>query len=156
MMGLHFKDEVPFHRVFTHTRVLDEEGREGMSKTKGNVVDPLDLVDAYGADALRFTLALAAGTGRDMRIRRVACGGQPQLRHQAVERGAFLHEMNGCETRADFDPAATAFTVNRWIVADVHAPPQMTKDLEDLHFNEAAGAKSIVSSGMSSATGIWS
>jgi len=53
--------------VFIHTRVLDEKGTK-MSKTKGNVVDPIDIVDEYGADALRFTLSLAAGTGRDMRI----------------------------------------------------------------------------------------
>src|SRR6202000_3513972 len=67
MMGLWFMDDVPFDKVFIHTRVLDEKGAK-MSKTKGNVVDPLDLIDEYGADALRFTLSLAAGQGRDMRI----------------------------------------------------------------------------------------
>src|ERR1041385_3431883 len=60
MMGLHFMHDVPFRTAFIHTRVLDEKGVK-MSKTKGNVVDPLDLIDEYGADALRFTLALAAG-----------------------------------------------------------------------------------------------
>ena len=67
MMGIHFMGDVPFRTVLIHNRVLDEQGAK-MSKTKGNVVDPLTLIDEFGADALRFTLALAAGQSRDMRI----------------------------------------------------------------------------------------
>ncbi len=67
MMGIHFLGEVPFKTVLIHNRVLDEAGAK-MSKTKGNVVDPITLIDEFGADALRFTLALAAGQSRDMRI----------------------------------------------------------------------------------------
>ncbi len=91
MMGIHFMDDVPFRTVFIHTRVLDEKGQK-MSKTKGNVVDPLDLIDEYGADALRFTLALAAGQGRDMRIGAGPRRGQPQFRDQAVECRALLRD----------------------------------------------------------------
>ena len=98
MMGLHFMDEVPFHTVFIHTRVLDEKGTK-MSKTKGNVVDPLDLIDEYGADALRFTLALAAGQGRDMRIGAEPRRGQPQFRDQAVERRALLRDERMRDSR---------------------------------------------------------
>jgi len=139
MMGLHFMDDVPFHRVFIHTRVLDEKGAK-MSKTKGNVVDPLDLVDAYGADALRFTLALAAGTGRDMRIGASRVEVNRNFATKLWNAARFC-EMNGCETRADFDPAATVFTVNRWIVAEcARTAAEVTKNLEELHFNEAASA----------------
>ncbi len=139
MMGLHFMDDVPFHRVFIHTRVLDEKGAK-MSKTKGNVVDPLDLVDAYGADALRFTLALAAGTGRDMRIGASRVEVNRNFATKLWNAARFC-EMNGCETRADFDPAAVTFTVNRWIVAEcARTAAEVTQNLEDLHFNEAAGA----------------
>jgi valyl-tRNA synthetase len=139
MMGLHFMGDVPFHRVFIHTRVLDEKGVK-MSKTKGNVVDPIDLIDAYGADAVRFTLALAAGTGRDMRIGPSRVEVNRNFATKLWNAARFC-EMNGCETRAEFDPAKTTLTVNRWIVAEcAAAAAEVTKHLEDLHFNEAAGA----------------
>ena len=139
MMGLHFMNDVPFHRVFIHTRVLDEKGAK-MSKTKGNVVDPLDLVDAYGADALRFTLALAAGTGRDMRIGASRVEVNRNFATKLWNAARFC-EMNGCETSVNFDPAAVTFTVNRWIVAEcARTSAEVTKHIEDLHFNEAAGA----------------
>ena len=91
MMGLHFMDEVPFHTVFIHTRVLDEKGAE-MSKTKGNVVDPLD----PDRRIRRRCAALHAGAGGGAEPRHahrpVARGDQPQLRHQAVECGALLRD----------------------------------------------------------------
>jgi valyl-tRNA synthetase len=139
MMGIHFMDAVPFHRVFIHTRVLDEKGAK-MSKTKGNVVDPLELVDAYGADALRFTLALAAGTGRDMRIGPSRVEVNRNFATKLWNAARFC-EMNGCETRAGFNPAEATLTVNRWIVAEcARAAAEVTRNLEELHFNEAAGA----------------
>ena len=67
MMGLHFMDEVPFSTIYIHALVRDEKG-EKMSKSKGNVIDPLDLIDEYGADALRFTLAAMAAQGRDIKL----------------------------------------------------------------------------------------
>jgi len=139
MMGLHFMGDVPFHRVFIHTRVLDEKGAK-MSKTKGNVVDPLDLIDQFGADALRFTLALAAGHGKDMRIG----PSRVELNRNFATKlwnAARFCEMNGCETRADFDPAKASLTVNRWIVAEcARTAAEVTLGLENLHFNDAAGA----------------
>ena len=139
MMGLHFMDDVPFHRVFIHTRVLDEKGAK-MSKTKGNVVDPLELVDAYGADALRFTLALAAGTGKDMRIGPSRVEVNRNFATKLWNAARFC-EMNGCETRAAFDPAKAALTVNRWIVAEcARAAAEVASALENLHFNDAASA----------------
>jgi valyl-tRNA synthetase len=139
MMGLHFMHDVPFKTVFIHTRVLDEKGVK-MSKTKGNVVDPLTLIDEYGADALRFTLALAAGQGRDMRIGPSRVEVNRNFATKLWNAARFC-EMNGCETRPDFDPATASLTVNRWIVGETaRAAAEVTAGLESLRFNEAAGA----------------
>jgi valyl-tRNA synthetase len=139
MMGLHFMGNVPFKTVFIHTRVLDEKGVK-MSKTKGNVVDPLVLIDEYGADALRFTLALAAGQGKDMRIGPSRVEVNRNFATKLWNAARFC-EMNGCETRADFDPATASLTVNKWIVAETaRAAAEVTAGLESLRFNEAAGA----------------
>jgi len=139
MMGLHFMDDVPFHKVFIHTRVLDEKGVK-MSKTKGNVVDPIELIDAYGADALRFTLALAAGQGKDMRIGASRVEINRNFATKLWNAARFC-EMNGCETRKAFNPATVTQTVNKWIVAEcAKAAAEVTTQLEDLRFNDAAGA----------------
>jgi valyl-tRNA synthetase len=125
--------------VFIHTRVLDEKGQK-MSKTKGNVVDPLDLIDEFGADALRFTLALAAGQGRDMRIGSSRVETNRNFTTKLWNAARFC-EMNGCVTRADFDPASVSLTVNKWIVAQTaEAASAMTRALEELRFNEGANA----------------
>ncbi len=139
MMGIHFMDgQVPFERVFIHTRVLDEHGKK-MSKTKGNVIDPLELIDQYGADALRFTLALAAGMGRDMRIGPARVEVNRNFATKLWNAARFC-EMNACETVADFDPARCTQTVNKWIVAETAtACAEVTKALEELRFNDAAG-----------------
>jgi valyl-tRNA synthetase len=139
MMGLHFMREVPFQTVFIHTRVLDEKGQK-MSKTKGNVVDPLVLIDEFGADALRFTLALAAGQGRDMRIGPSRVEANRNFTTKLWNAARFC-EMNGCETRDDFDPSRVAMTVNKWIVAETAAAARnVTQAIEQLRFNEAAQA----------------
>ena len=101
MMGLHFMDEVPFHDVYIHALVRDEKGQK-MSKSKGNVIDPLELIDKYGADALRFTLAAHGGAGPRHQAVDAARRGLSQLRDQAVERGALCRDER---VRA---PAATS------------------------------------------------
>ncbi len=137
MMGLHFMGDVPFRTVFIHTRVLDEKGQK-MSKTKGNVVDPLTLIDEFGADALRFTLALAAGQGRDMRIGPSRVETNRNFSTKLWNAARFC-EMNECVGRADFDPAKVSLTVNRWIVAETAAAAAATTlALETLRFNDAA------------------
>ena len=139
MMGLHFMGEVPFHTVFIHTRVLDEKGTK-MSKTKGNVVDPLDLVDAYGADALRFTLALAAGQVRDMRIGPSRVEVNRNFATKLWNAARFC-EMNGCVAQPGFDPSMVAQTVNQWIVAETaRTLAEVTENLLVMRFNESAGA----------------
>jgi valyl-tRNA synthetase len=139
MMGIHFMDDVPFRDVFIHTRVLDEKGQK-MSKTKGNVVDPLDIIDEYGADALRFALAIAAGQGRDIRlgINRVET-----CRNFGTKlwNAARFCEMNECVRKREFDPVTVELTVNKWIVAETaRTVSEVTAALEAYRFNEAAGA----------------
>jgi valyl-tRNA synthetase len=139
MMGLWFMDDVPFHTVFIHNRVLDEHGSK-MSKTKGNVVDPLDLIDAFGADALRVTLALAAGQTRDMRIGPSRVEPNRNFATKLWNAARFC-EMNGCITQADFDPAKVSLTANQWIVAETaRTAAEITAGIEAMRFNEAAGA----------------
>ena len=140
MFGIHFMDgEVPFHTVLIHNRVLDEQGAK-MSKTKGNVVDPLTLIDEFGADALRFTLALAAGQNRDMRIGPTRVESGRNFATKLWNTSRFC-EMNGCATVPGFDPATVTQTVNQWIVAETaSAVAAVTASIEALRFNEAADA----------------
>jgi valyl-tRNA synthetase len=139
MMGLHFMGDVPFRDVFIHTRVLDEKGQK-MSKTKGNVVDPLDIIGEFGADALRFALAIAAGQGRDIRL---GLNRVETCRNFGTKlwNAARFCEMNECVRKREFDPASVETTVNKWIVAETaRATAEVTSALEAYRFNEAAGA----------------
>ena len=77
--------------IYIHALVRDEKGQK-MSKTKGNVIDPLDIIDKYGCDALRFTLANMSTPGRDIKLATEPHRRQPQLRDQIVERGAVLRD----------------------------------------------------------------
>jgi valyl-tRNA synthetase len=118
---------------------LDEQGAK-MSKTKGNVVDPLTLIDEFGADALRFTLALAAGQSRDMRIGPTRVETNRNFGTKLWNASRFC-EMNACVTQADFNPAEVKETVNRWIIAETaRAAADVTAALEALRFNDAAAA----------------
>ena len=154
MMGLHFMGEVPFKTVFIHNRVLDEQGAK-MSKTKGNVVDPLTLIDEFGADALRFTLALAAGQSRDMRIGPTRVETNRNFATKLWNAARFC-EMNGCVTVPGFDPASREQTVNQWIVAETAqrrratSPPRWKRCASTMR-----PARPIISSMTCSATGIW-
>ncbi|HVW74472.1 MAG TPA: valine--tRNA ligase [Rhizomicrobium sp.] len=139
MMGIHFLGKVPFRTVLIHNRVLDEQGAK-MSKTKGNVVDPITLIDEFGADALRFTLALAAGQSRDMRIGPTRVETNRNFATKLWNAARFC-EMNGCVTVPGFDPAGVSETVNKWIVAETaQAVADVTAAIEALRFNDAAGA----------------
>ena len=139
MMGLWFRDQVPFRTVFIHTRVLDEKGTK-MSKTKGNVVDPLDLIDDFGADALRFTLALAAGQSRDMRIGPSRVEVNRNFGTKLWNAARFC-ELNDCQTQAGFAPSGVKHAANQWIVAEVGLACEAVKNfIVDLRFNEGASS----------------
>ncbi len=139
MMGLHFMQEVPFHTVYIHALVRDEKGQK-MSKSKGNIIDPLELIDRYGADALRFTLAAMAAQGRDIKLAESRVEGYRNFGTK-LWNAARLCEMNGCRPDPAFDPAACAHTLNRWIVGEVaELAARVTDELDAFRFNEAAGA----------------
>jgi valyl-tRNA synthetase len=139
MMGLEFMGKEPFHTVYVHALVRDEQGQK-MSKTKGNVIDPLNLVDQYGADSTRFTLAAMAAQGRDMRLAMSRVEGYRNFVTKLWNAARFL-EMNGCARRADFNPARIGLPVNRWIVgATARAVAEVERRFEEYKFNEAANA----------------
>jgi valyl-tRNA synthetase len=139
MMGLHFMQEVPFRDVYIHALVRDEKGQK-MSKSKGNVMDPLGLVDTYGADALRFTLAAMAAQGRDIKLSTNRVEGYRNFATKLWNASRFA-EMNECVRRRDFDPATVKETLNRWIVGETErAARAVTEGIEAYKFNEAATA----------------
>jgi valyl-tRNA synthetase len=113
MMGLHFMKEVPFHTVYIHAIVRDEKGAK-MSKSKGNVSDPLAVIDEYGADAFRFTLAAMAAQGRDIRVSQQRIEGYRNFATKLWNAARFA-EMNECVRQKGFNPGAVKETVNRWI-----------------------------------------
>ncbi|MCC6778572.1 MAG: valine--tRNA ligase [Hyphomicrobiales bacterium] len=139
MMGLHFMQEVPFRTVYIHALVRDAQGAK-MSKSKGNVIDPLELIDAYGADALRFTLAAMAAQGRDIKLSTQRVEGERNFATKLWNAARFA-EMNGCVTVAGFDPAGAQQTVNRWIAHETaRVEREVAAGLEAYKFNEAAMA----------------
>ena len=139
MMGLHFMDEVPFSTVYIHALVRDEKGAK-MSKSKGNVIDPLALIDDYGADALRFTLAAMAAQGRDIKLSPQRVEGYRNFATKLWNACRFA-EMNGCALPDGFDPAKARETLNRWIAHEsASATREVTEAIEAYRFNDAAGA----------------
>jgi valyl-tRNA synthetase len=118
MMGLHFMDEEPFHTVYVHALVRDKNGAK-MSKSKGNVIDPLELIDEYGADALRFTLAIMAAQGRDVKLDPSRIAGYRNFGTKLWNATRFA-DMNGAVLDPAFDPASAAkLTINRWILTEL-------------------------------------
>jgi valyl-tRNA synthetase len=139
MMGLHFMKEVPFKTVYIHALVRDEKGAK-MSKTKGNVIDPLILIDQYGADALRFTLAAMAAQGRDIKLATSRVEGYKHFANKLWNSCRFA-ELNGCATVPGFAPQEVLETLNRWIGHETAAAvAEVTEAIEAYRFNDAAGA----------------
>src|SRR5580698_8575465 len=139
MMGLHFMKEVPFHDVYIHALVRDASGAK-MSKSKGNVIDPLALIDEYGADALRFTLAAMAAQGRDIKLSSQRVEGYRNFATKLWNAARFT-EINGCAHDPDFDPHHAKETLNRWIAHETaKTGREVTAAIEAYKFNEAASA----------------
>ncbi|MAU60404.1 MAG: valine--tRNA ligase [Parvibaculum sp.] len=139
MMGLHFMNEVPFHTVYIHALVRDEKGQK-MSKTKGNVIDPLQIIDEYGADALRFTLAAMAAQGRDIKLATSRVEGYRNFGTKLWNAARFC-EMNECVRVEGFDPAKVKQTVNKWIAGEAErTSAEITEAIEAYRFNDAANA----------------
>jgi len=145
MMGLHLmKDEngapvEPFHTVYVHALVRDKNGQK-MSKSKGNVIDPLELIDEYGADALRFTLAIMAAQGRDVKLDPARIAGYRNFGTKLWNATRFA-DMNGVKHDPGFRPEDAKLTVNRWILTELaETVGAVTTGIEQFRFNEAAGA----------------
>ena len=138
MMSMYFMDgEVPFKDVYIHALVRDEKGQK-MSKSKGNVMDPLLLSDQYGADALRFTLAAMAAQGRDIKLAESRIEGYRNFATKIWNACRFL-EMNGCEPALDFDLASVKDPTNLWIISELAKAEEKTRTaLLEYRFNEAA------------------
>jgi len=145
MMGLHFmkdaggKPQIPFHNVYIHRLVRDATGAK-MSKSKGNVVDPLGVIDQYGADALRFTLARGAAQGHDIRLGPQDVENNRNFATKLWNAARFA-EMNGCVGVEGFDPKQAKETLNRWIAHETaKAAREITEAIETFRFNDAAAA----------------
>ncbi len=139
MMGMHFMDEIPFHTVYLHALVRDKHGAK-MSKSKGNVIDPLELMDEYGADALRFTLAIMAAQGRDVKLDPARIAGYRNFGTKLWNATRFA-QMNGVKLDPNFKPDDAKLAVNRWILTELtKATSAVTEGIANYRFNEAASA----------------
>tara|TARA_R110000796_G_scaffold88559_3_gene190987 strand:- start:200447 stop:203140 length:2694 start_codon:yes stop_codon:yes gene_type:complete len=140
MMGMHFMDgKIPFKDIYIHALVRDENGQK-MSKSKGNVIDPLELIDEYGCDALRFTLTALAAQGRDIKLAASRVEGYRNFATKLWNAARFA-EMNECKPVDGFDPANVKSTLGRWIVGKtVEASKSVGAGIEAYRFNEAASS----------------
>ncbi len=139
MMGLHFMDgEVPFKRVIINGLVRDEKGQK-MSKSKGNVIDPLGIIDELGADPLRFTMAILSGT-RDIKLSKQRIEGYRNFGTKLWNAARFS-QMNEARRVEGFDPATVEQTINRWIRGELTKAERAVSDaIEGGRFDDAAGA----------------
>ena len=139
MMQLAVVDQVPFHTVYVHALVRDENGKK-MSKSLGNVLDPLELIDEYGADAVRFTVTAMAAMGRDLKLSTSRIAGYRNFGTKLWNAARFA-EMNDCKPSTDFDPTKVSQTVNKWIIGETaRVRESVDTSLEQFRFNDAANA----------------
>ncbi|HVB67484.1 MAG TPA: class I tRNA ligase family protein, partial [Acetobacteraceae bacterium] len=137
MLGLHFRAEVPFRTVYIHGLVRDERGQK-MSKSKGNVIDPLDLIDRFGADALRFTICALTGPGRDVKLGSARVESYRSFVTKLWNAARFC-EMNGIGPDPAFDPAAARLPLARWLLDAANAATlQATTALDAYRLDEYA------------------
>ena len=138
MMGQHFMGEVPFKRVIINGLVRDEKGQK-MSKSKGNVIDPLGIIDELGADPLRFTMAILSGT-RDIKLSKQRIEGYRNFGTKLWNAARFS-QMNEARRVEGFDPATAEQTINRWIRGELtKAERAVSEAIEGGRFDDAAGA----------------
>ena len=139
MMGLYVMDDVPFRDVYIHGLVRDERGQK-MSKSKGNVIDPLELIDEFGTDALRFTVCALTGPGRDIKLGRSTVESYRSFVTKIWNAARFC-EMNGVAPVPAFDPATARLPLCRWMLdAANQAIVDATAALEAYRFNDYASA----------------
>ena len=139
MMGIETMGKVPFETVYVHPLVRDEKGKK-MSKSTGNVLDPLDLIDKYGADAVRFTLTAMAAMGRDLKLSESRIEGYRNFGTKLWNATRFA-EFNEAAPVADFDPKSVNQTLNKWIIGETALVREaVDNSLDQYRFNDAANA----------------
>lgn len=139
MMSMYAMKQVPFKKCYIHGLVRDEQGRK-MSKSKGNTVDPMETIEKYGADALRFFMAAMETQGRDINLSESRVAGYRNFATKLWNAARFC-EMNGCKLPEGFSPDSVKLEVNKWIVAKADAATvEVTRHLNDFRFSDAANA----------------
>ncbi len=137
MMQLAIVSEVPFKTVYVHALVRDEKGKK-MSKSKGNVLDPIELIDEYGADAVRFTLTAMAAMGRDLRLSNNRVAGYRNFGTKLWNAARFA-QLNQCKSTETFSPRNLEENLNKWIVGETaRFREAFDKALSAYRFNDAA------------------
>ncbi len=139
MMGLHFMKDVPFQTVYIHALVRDEKGQK-MSKSKGNVLDPLELIERYGTDALRFTLTSMAAQGRDLKLSESRIEGYRNFATKLWNASRYT-ELNDCRYNPEFDPNNCKLAINNWIIFELkNAVSKVESSIQNYRFSDAANA----------------
>ncbi len=139
MMGLHVMGDVPFRTVYIHGLVRDERGQK-MSKSKGNVIDPLALIDQFGTDALRFTICALTGPGRDVKLSPAIVESYRSFVTKLWNAARFC-EMNGVAPVPGFDPAQAKLPLSRWLLDSANvAVAEATAALDAYRLNDYAAA----------------
>ena len=137
MMGNYFKKKTPFHKVYVHALVRDEKGQK-MSKSKGNVIDPLDLINEFGADSLRFTLISMASPGRDVKLSKNRVTGNRNFITKIWSANNFL-KINNCKYDKKINLNTIKLSINHWIFNEfIRTQNLVTKNIEIFRFDEAA------------------
>ncbi len=137
MMGMHFMKDIPFETIYLHGLVRDEKGQK-MSKTKGNGIDPLEIIDEFGADAMRFTICALTGPGRDIKL------GKKRIEEYRsfitkIWNAARFCEMNNVHQDADFSLSNIKLPLSRWIITELSETiQQATNSLENFRYDEYA------------------
>jgi len=141
MMGIRFMDNIPFHSVYIHALIRDSEGQK-MSKTKGNVIDPLTMMDKYGTDALRFTLAAFAAQGRDIKLSEERIEGYRNFCNKLWNASRFvLMNLDGYDGTYKLIPNEERPASHRWILSRLNeACREVNHALEEFKFNDAASS----------------
>ena len=137
MMGNYFNKKTPFKKVYVHALVRDEKGQK-MSKSKGNVIDPLELINEYGADSLRFTLISMASPGRDVKLSKDRIIGNRNFLTKIWSANNFL-KINNCKLEKSINLNSINLSVNQWIFNEyITTQKSVTKHIEEFRFDEAA------------------
>ena len=139
MMSMYMMKRVPFKKCYIHGLVRDEKGQK-MSKSKGNTVDPMETIEKYGADALRFFMAAMETQGRDINMSESRIAGYRNFATKLWNAARFC-EMNECKTVKGFDENSAQLAINKWIIAKAKlATKEVTENLDNYRFSDAANA----------------